>query len=86
MRAREVRGKHSFMNEIAFTPSLSIKKSYALKIFGSNLILKDKKVEGMAEKQWTALCAVPVGASKISLCLNAVSNYRIARTYLTQNS
>ena len=60
------------LNEIAFTPSLSIKKSFALKIFGSNLILKDKKVEGMAQKQWTALCAVPVGASKIRLCLNVV--------------
>ena len=31
----------------------------------------------MAQKQWTALCAVPVGASKISFCLNVVDPGRI---------
>ncbi|MBI3442330.1 MAG: recombinase family protein [Candidatus Sungbacteria bacterium] len=46
------------LNEIALAPSLSIKKSFAQKIFGSNLTLHTREARGIAIHQWFSLaCA-----------------------------
>ncbi len=45
--------------KIARDTNLFNKKVLALKIFGSNLVLENKKARGSAQNQWAALCAAP---------------------------
>ena len=45
--------------KIARDNDLFAKKVLALKIFGSNLVLENKKARGEAQNQWAALCAAP---------------------------
>ena len=45
--------------KIARDNNLFNKKGLALKIFGSNLVLENKKARGEAQNQWAALCAAP---------------------------
>ena len=45
------------MGEIALTPSLSAKKSFAKKIFGLNLLLQNQKIQFTAIKPYDALRA-----------------------------
>jgi hypothetical protein len=45
------------LKEIISSPSLIAKKSAALKIFGSNLFLKNKKIEFTPQTQWAALAS-----------------------------
>lgn len=43
------------LHEVALIPSLSIKKSFAKKIFGSNLTLRAREARGIAVNQWFSL-------------------------------
>ena len=45
--------------KIARDNNLFNKKVLASKIFGSNLVLENKKARGEAQNQWAALCAAP---------------------------
>ena len=45
--------------KIARDTNLFDKKVLALKIFGSNLVIENKKARGSAQNQWAALCAAP---------------------------
>ncbi|MBI4050584.1 MAG: hypothetical protein HY396_01260 [Candidatus Doudnabacteria bacterium] len=44
------------LDEIAKNDDLPSKKSFLQKIFGSNLTLRNKKVEEIPAKQWATLC------------------------------
>lgn len=60
------------LNKVALSPSLPSKKSAALKIFGSHLHLKNRKIESTPQNQWTAIKAAHEKISKIDLsCLLA---------------
>ncbi len=52
---------------IASGDDLNAKKVLALNIFGSNLILKDKKADGEALNPWAALRAAPTSRSWVGL-------------------
>ena len=43
--------------QIALSPSLSLKKNLAQKIFGLNLFLKNRRISFTPQTQWAALCA-----------------------------
>ncbi|MDD5627414.1 MAG: hypothetical protein PHW01_05415 [Patescibacteria group bacterium] len=45
------------LDKIALAPDLTGKKIAAMKIAGSNLFLKNRKIEFTAQIQWAALCA-----------------------------
>jgi hypothetical protein len=45
------------LNEIDETTPVPLKKSFAQKIFGSNLFLKNQKIEFIAKTQYAALSA-----------------------------
>ena len=55
------------IGEIATSPSLAPKKSAALKIFGSNLFLKNQKLEYTPQTQWAALSAAIQNKEKVPL-------------------
>ena len=67
----------SNLNDLTETTPLSAKKSSVQKIFGSNLYLKNKKVSGMAQTQWAALCAARVQALEMPSCTVVVRPERI---------
>ena len=57
----------STLDEIAKGDDLPSKKSSLQKIFGSNLILRNKKVEESPVKQWATLCVAQKNFSKTDL-------------------
>ena len=58
------------VGEIAISPDLSLKKSFAKKIFGSNLYLSAKKISAVPQNQWAALAAARENFGKVELsCL-----------------
>jgi hypothetical protein len=65
--------------KIARDNDLFAKKVLALKIFGSNLVLENKKARAEAQNQWAALCAAPPSLTVVQL-------YNKARTYFIKNS
>lgn len=60
------------LNEIATSPSLADKKSFAVKVFGSNLFLQNGKIEFTPQTQWAALCAARKSYSENPKCFNLV--------------
>ena len=60
------------LNEIAISPSLADKKSFAVKIFGSDLFLQNKKIVSTPQTQWAALCAARKSYSENPKCFNLV--------------
>ena len=85
MRAREGGASISF-NEIASTPSLSAKKSFAKKIFGLNLLLQNQKIQFTAIKPYDALRASRENFIEKEFCTVMVRVYSVARTYFIANS
>ena len=55
----------SNVHQIISMQDKQAKKGLALKIFGSNLFLENKKVRGEAQNQWSALRADPTGRSYV---------------------
>ena len=55
------------LGEITLSPELPPKKSSAQKIFGSNLFLKNQKIEFVPETQYAALCAAYKKIEKLPL-------------------
>ncbi len=49
------------VTKVAESADLQLKKALAVKIFGSNLFLENKKVRGDGLNQWSALRAAPTG-------------------------
>ena len=84
MRARAGWGQ-AFMNEIVLAPSLSIKKSFAKKIFGLNLTLHTREARGIAIHQWFSLARAKENFNKIELSTLLVCLYTETRTYFTKN-
>ena len=64
---------------IANSADLLAKKKLAAEIFGSDLILRDKKARGSAQNLWAALTARRG-------CLTVVQFNKIARTYFQDNN
>ena len=60
------------LSQITPDSSLLDKKTYAQKVFGSNLYLKNKKIESTPQKQWAALRAAKVSFLKNPECFNLV--------------
>ena len=56
------------LGEITLSPELHPKKSAAQKIFGSNLFLKNQKIEFTPQTQWAALSAALQKVGKVPLC------------------
>ena len=56
------------LGEITLSPDPTPKKSAAQKIFGSNLYLKNQKIEFVPQTQWAALCAALQKVGKVPLC------------------
>ena len=77
MRARE--GWASVMSFV-FAP-LSLKKSFAQKIFGLNLTLHGREARGVAEKQWASIAEAHQKIGKTETCLLLVFLLYQARTY-----
>ena len=46
-------------SKVAASTDLEAKRTLAVKIFGSDLTLEDKKVRGIGQNVWSALCAAP---------------------------
>ncbi len=65
------------LGEITLSPELHPKKSAAQKIFGSNLFLKNQKIEFVPQTQWAALKAALENKSKLSESLVLVAVRRI---------
>jgi len=65
--------------KIANSADLFRKKKLAAEIFGSDLILRDKKARGSAQNLWAALTARRG-------CLTVVQFNKIARTYFQDNN
>ena len=72
-------------NVLSLSTPLPDKKSSVQKIFGSNLYLKNKKVSGMAQTQWAALCAARVHALEMPSCTVVVQLYNEARTFFQKS-
>ena len=70
---------------IAVTPTLSLKKSSAKKIFGSNLSLLGRKILITPTTLSDALRASRLNFSEKTLCTSLVSLYSTARNHFTQN-
>jgi len=62
-----------------------LKKSFAKKIFGSNLFLKNQKIEYTPQTQYAALSAAYGKIGKFPFSFLMVELYNSARTYFTQN-
>lgn len=58
--------------QIVNSPILEDKKSFAVKLFGSNLWLKDKKIVSTPKTQWAALCAARLKYYQNPKCFNLV--------------
>jgi|SRR5579872_57067 len=67
-------------------PSLSFKKFFSQKVFGSNLLLQNKKVVSVAQTQWAALAAAREKNSKLPLSFPLVELYESLRTHFIKNS
>ena len=65
------------LGEITLSPELHPKKLAAQKIFGSNLFLKNQKIEFTPQTQWAALSAAREKIGKIPLSLILVAPRRI---------
>jgi len=63
-----------------------LKKSFAQKIFGSNLFLKNKKIEFIAQPQYAALVAAHGKTGKTPFSLIITELYNAARTHFAKNS
>jgi len=63
-----------------------LKKSFAQKIFGSNLVLKNQKIEFIAKTQYAELGLAYGKRGEIPTCRIVVELYNAARTYFTKNS
>ena len=74
------------LGEITLSPELHPKKSAAQKIFGSNLFLKNQKIEFTPQTQWAALSAAREKIGKIPLSLILVPLSDTSQTYFTKNS
>ena len=68
------------LNEIAVSPSLAEKKSFAVKVFGSNLFLQNKIIVSTPQTQWAALCAARKSYSENPKCFNLVGRVGIEPT------
>ncbi len=55
------------LGEITLSPELHPKKSFARKIFGLNLVLKNQKIVSVPPTQWAALCAARQKISEMPL-------------------
>ena len=74
------------LSQITPDSSLLDKKTYAQKVFGSNLYLKNKKIESTPQTQWAALRAAKVSFLKNPECFNLVASYGVVRTCLVGTS
>jgi site-specific DNA recombinase len=63
----------SLLGEITHSPDLTAKKSFAQKIFGSNLFLKNQKIEFTPQTQWASLLEALENKSKLSESLILVA-------------
>ena len=69
------------IREIAENNDLFTKKSFAKKIFGSNLMLSAKKISGRPENEWAALAAANKKTGLSPDCQIVVALYEATRTY-----
>ena len=51
--------------QVLSSPNLELKKVLAVKIFGSNLFLENKKLRGGGQKSWSSLHSTPTGRSSV---------------------
>ncbi len=73
------------VGKISLNENLIAKKSFAKKIFGSNLYLSAKKISGLPQTQWAALAAAVQNKDKIPNRCSVVNLYNEARTYFSKN-
>lgn len=66
------------LGEVARTGSLTAKKVLARKVFGSNLVLREKKASGEAVKPWATLAKTATG-------LTGAEVFDAARTFFREN-
>jgi hypothetical protein len=59
--------------EVVSSPSLALQKTFAQKIFGSNLFLKNKEIEFTPKMHWATLRAANEKVSKMELSLVLVA-------------
>ena len=78
-------GQALYLQESAVAPSLSDKKSSALKISGSNLVLKDKRIVVAPILPYDALRASRKNLETASAVSGLRALYTQVRTYFTQN-
>ena len=74
------------LNEIKEDAPLSLKKSFAKKIFGLNLTLHAREARGVAEIQWASVAEAHQKTGKVEPCLLLVSIYDAFITYFSRNS
>jgi hypothetical protein len=74
------------LGEITLSPELHPKKSFAQKIFGSHLVLKNQKIVFVPPTQWAALAAAQKKFSENPSCFILESLYSSARTHFIKNS
>ena len=67
-----------------FAP-LSLKNSFAKKIFGLNLTLHAREARGVAEIQWASVAEAHQKISEKGLCFVLVSIYDTFITYFSRN-
>jgi len=67
----------------AFAP-LSLKKSFAKKIFGLNLTLQAREARGVAEIQWASVAEAHQKIGKVEPRLLLVGIYDTFRTYFNK--
>ena len=68
------------VGKISLNEDLVAKKSFAKKIFGSNLYLSAKKISGLPQTQWAALAAVRENLDKLSFSCNLVPEVGVEPT------
>ena len=74
------------LNEIDETTPGPLKKSFAQKIFGSNLFLKNQKIEYVAQTQYAELCSAYGKNGNFPTCRIVAHRYDLARTEFIKNS
>jgi DNA invertase Pin-like site-specific DNA recombinase len=74
------------LGEITLSPELHPKKSFAQKIFGSHLFLKNQKIESAPQPQWAAVQAAREKIGKIPLSCILVWLHNEGRTHFIKNS
>ena len=67
--------------ETIVSPSLHLKKSFAQKIFGSNLYLRNKEIEFTPLKPYAELCSALKNFSENASCLNLERDTRIGLAF-----